>query len=122
LATAETATLDGRVACPSTLVTREDELQSGRRIFRQFLRISDDFGMMRTDQPVLQFELDNFPLLPSDLIGILRPPLGNTAEANRCTGIEQEPLIGSTGKLLAPGATLDAEESDSGGEVFKIAL
>ena len=103
-------------------VARDDELQPRGRIFGEFFRAPENLGVMVVDEPILQLELDDLPSLGAKVSRHLRPPVGDTAVADRDAGIEEDAGFGDAKEFLAGGAGLDAEQSDAGGEPFEIAL
>jgi hypothetical protein len=90
------------------LVAGNNDLQLGRRIFRQLLRILNHFGMMVTEQANLQRSLEGLPLFGAKLVALVVPPFKNAAVTDRRTRIEKRGWVGTAKKRIAPWAGLDS--------------
>jgi hypothetical protein len=75
-----------------------------------------------TDQPPTQIAFGFFPIIDTEFLASVQPPLRNTVKANQLAAVEQ----GARGRVpvkdTAPTARHDAKQSEATFQMFQAAL
>lgn len=83
-------------------------------IFIRFIRVLHETGIVEAAQPEYEIALRFLYILTAQLFTTRRPPRGNAPKANQFSiAAEQRATIGRTKKILALGATFDAEKTQT---------
>ena len=77
---------------------------------------------MMTHQPPAQFSLSLSPIIGGEERRSFQPPLRNTVVTNELAVVEQSARLSALVKGAAPGARLDAKQSEAGFQMLQPAL